>query len=136
MNETTQQSIRENLQRERSSRTMPIPKDRRAVSSKLRGGKCGSRRVNMDGRKSKTGRYTDRNARRVPELSIAAMQIMPGMNIMRDTLTSNLTQTLTIMVKIEATLRKHSSSPCPDKCVNLEYLCPKSTALHPVRFPK
>ena len=85
MNETTQQSIRENLQRERSIRTMPIPKDRRVVSSKLRGGKCGSRTLNMSGRKSKTGRYTDRNARRVPELSIAAMQIMPGMKAINDT---------------------------------------------------
>ena len=41
--------------------------------------------MNMSGRKSKTGRYTDRNARRVPELSIAAMQIMPGMKAINDT---------------------------------------------------
>ncbi len=47
MNKATQQSIRENLQRERSIKTMPIPKDRRVVSSKLRGGKCGSRTLNM-----------------------------------------------------------------------------------------
>jgi len=85
MNKTTQQSIRENLQRERSIRTMPIPKDRRVVSSKLRGGKCGIRTLNMSGRKSKTGRYTERNARRVPLWSIAAQQIMAGMKIIDGT---------------------------------------------------
>jgi hypothetical protein len=85
MNQATQQSIRENLQRERSSKTMPIPKDKRVVSSKLRGGKCGSRTLNMSGRKSKTTRYTERNARRVPPWSIAAQQIMPGMKIINDT---------------------------------------------------
>src|SRR5271154_2377887 len=101
MNEATQQSVRENLQRERSIRTMPIPKDRRVVCSRLRGGKCGSLRLNMLGTKSKTGRYTERNAYRVPARSIAAMQIMPGMNIMRPTIISNLTQTLEIMAKID-----------------------------------
>jgi hypothetical protein len=97
---------------------MPIPKDRRVVSSKLKGGKCGSRTLNMSGRKSKTGRYTERNARRVPLWSITAQQIMPGINIIKDTLTSNLTQTLAIMAKIDATLRAHSSG----KCVNLKDL--------------
>jgi hypothetical protein len=64
---------------------MPIPKDRRVVSSKLRGGKCGTRTVNMSGTKSKTGRYTERNARCVPLWSIAAQQIMPGMKIINGT---------------------------------------------------
>ena len=41
--------------------------------------------MNMVGKKSKTGRYTERNARRVPPWSIAAMQIMPGMKIIDDT---------------------------------------------------
>ena len=125
MNQATQQSIRENFQQERSIRTMPIPKDRRVVSSKLKGGKCGSRTLNMSGRKSKTGRYTERNARRVPPRNIAVQQIMPGMNIIRDTLTSNLTQTLAIMAKIDATLRSHSSG----MCVNLEDLWAKSTTM-------
>jgi hypothetical protein len=39
----------------------------------------------MSGRKSKTGRYTERNARRVPPWSITAQQIMPGMKIINDT---------------------------------------------------
>jgi hypothetical protein len=129
MNKATQTSIRENLQRERSIRIMPIPKDRRVVSSQLRGGKCGSRKLNMSGTKSKTGRYTDRSARRVPELNIATMQIMPGMNTKKDTLTSNLTQTLAIMAKIDSTVRRHSSSPCPGKCIKPEDLCPKSTII-------
>jgi hypothetical protein len=85
MNQATQQSIRENLQRERSSKTIPIPKDKRVVSSKDKGGKWGSRTLNMSGRKSKTGRYTERNARRVPPWSIAAQHIMPGMKIINDT---------------------------------------------------
>jgi hypothetical protein len=39
----------------------------------------------MEGRKSKTGKYTDRNARRVPVRSITAQQIMPGMKTIGDT---------------------------------------------------
>src|ERR1700733_10729480 len=104
MNKATQQSIRENLQRERSIRTMPIPKDKRVISSKLRGGKCGIRTLNISGKKSKTGRYTERNARCVPARSIATMQIMPGMKTISGILILNLTQTLAIMENIDATL--------------------------------
>lgn len=82
-NRATQQSIRENRHRETSVISIPIPKERRAVSSKERAGKCWIWRTKAVGRNIKTGIRTARKAFRVPERNTAAMHSMPGMSTMK-----------------------------------------------------